>query len=242
LEDVLFEWHYWPQAKEPFTPSELAYIGRLDADRDAVLLATAYPNVRAGALRTLKICTLLLKKAACAGLTLHDIANMMVRNGGSSPAQPVQPSVLDQLCEKASNISKWKVQRISGLLPPGKIASVADKYFYKCLNETFDNYLSELKVGDTQCKDLTLPEGILSHEDTVQKDKEAIASFACSTDGKFKPPQVDVPAKLQNCSAPLKASAGLPLNATISLTTSASSLLSFVGDDRNIDQCTSRVS
>lgn len=34
FEDCTFEWLYWPQARNPFSPSTIAYINSLDAEKD----------------------------------------------------------------------------------------------------------------------------------------------------------------------------------------------------------------
>lgn len=79
LEGGYFEWMSFPQAKQPFAPETLRYISELDADADVATLRTSLPKLRRECLDTLKICTILLKKAAACGLTLYQIGCIMTR-------------------------------------------------------------------------------------------------------------------------------------------------------------------
>ena len=38
LEDVCFEWEFWPQAKVPFSEDTRAYVAAIDVDADVELL------------------------------------------------------------------------------------------------------------------------------------------------------------------------------------------------------------
>jgi hypothetical protein len=82
--DGLFEWITWPQAKQPFDAHVLQYIDELDVEEDVRLLKSKLP-IRDESLRTLRVCTMLLKQAAKQGFTLYEIASMMCRMNPSTP-------------------------------------------------------------------------------------------------------------------------------------------------------------
>jgi|SwirhisoilCB2_FD_contig_101_1913661_length_1466_multi_2_in_0_out_0_1 hypothetical protein len=96
LSDALFEWCYWPQAKMPFDPATLQYIESLDPEADAILLRSKFPAMREESIDTMRICTMLLKKGARAGLTLYNIACLVGRMANLD-----EPSQLEQLCDVA---------------------------------------------------------------------------------------------------------------------------------------------
>lgn len=79
LEPPYFEWLYWPQAKLPFGEEELRYIANLDIEADKRHLRAMLPILSEECLRTLEVATLLLQKAAAAGLSLHEIGQVMSR-------------------------------------------------------------------------------------------------------------------------------------------------------------------
>jgi hypothetical protein len=95
FEDLSFEWAWWPQAERPFGPEARAYIAALDADRDAAALAAHGLSVRPGCLRVLRVCTMVLKKAAAAGLTPAQIAAVVSRQAeGKSPLEKMHAVAL----------------------------------------------------------------------------------------------------------------------------------------------------
>ncbi|XP_047948857.1 phosphatidylinositol 4-kinase gamma 4-like [Salvia hispanica] len=79
FKDCTFEWLYWPQAQEPFTPDEIAYINSLDADKDIEVLNFHGWNVPENCARVFRISTMLLKKGAERGLTPFAIGSIMCR-------------------------------------------------------------------------------------------------------------------------------------------------------------------
>ncbi|VYS60602.1 unnamed protein product [Arabidopsis thaliana] len=98
LDDPYFEWLNWPQASVPFTDIELQYISNLDPFKDAELLRTELGSIQESSLRVLIVCTIFLKEAAAAGLSLAEIGEKMTRDicrGEESS------SVLEILCNKA---------------------------------------------------------------------------------------------------------------------------------------------
>jgi hypothetical protein len=90
FEDLSFEWQWWPQAEAPFDDAARRYIASLDADRDAAALAAHGLAFRPECLRVLRVCTMLLKKGAAAGLTAAQIASIASRQAlTKSPLEKV---------------------------------------------------------------------------------------------------------------------------------------------------------
>jgi len=85
LDSAWFEWQHWKQSKEPFSKSHLEYIQSLDINRDAEILRSL--DFNPDSIRTMKICTTLLKTGAEHGLTLFEIASMISRKIRTKPSQ-----------------------------------------------------------------------------------------------------------------------------------------------------------
>lgn len=96
LEDVCFEWEFWPQAKIPYDDETKAYIAGLDVERDAALLRAEGIELSPASERVLRVCTVLLQKAAQRGCCPADIAGMMSR------PMPNRASDLEKLASRAA--------------------------------------------------------------------------------------------------------------------------------------------
>ncbi|KAJ0590944.1 putative 1-phosphatidylinositol 4-kinase [Helianthus annuus] len=98
LDDPYFEWLHWPQASMPFSETETDYISNLDPFKDAELLRTELPLIRECSVRVFILCTVFLKRATAAGLSLADIGQMMTRDfiGGEESW-----SILENICVNA---------------------------------------------------------------------------------------------------------------------------------------------
>ncbi|KAL2345905.1 hypothetical protein Fmac_007190 [Flemingia macrophylla] len=79
FEDCTFEWLYWPQTREPYSPATIDYIKSLDAEEDIALLKFHGWDLPVECARTLRISTMLLKKGVERGLTPFDIGSLMCR-------------------------------------------------------------------------------------------------------------------------------------------------------------------
>ncbi|KAK7253089.1 hypothetical protein RIF29_37515 [Crotalaria pallida] len=79
FEDCTFDWLYWPQASQPYSPETVDYIKTLDAEEDLELLKYYGWEVPLECARTLRISTMLLKKGVERGLTPYAIGNIMCR-------------------------------------------------------------------------------------------------------------------------------------------------------------------
>lgn len=100
LDDPYFEWLHWPQASIPFSDAEMEYISNLNPFEDAQLLRTQLPRLGESSIRVLVVCTILLKRAACAGLCLGDIGEIMTRDGHGGEETM---SVLEIICVRAKD-------------------------------------------------------------------------------------------------------------------------------------------
>ncbi|KAL7189101.1 hypothetical protein ACSBR1_038880 [Camellia fascicularis] len=79
FEDCTFDWLYWPQAHQPYSPDTVEYIRSLDAEQDIALLKFYGWDLSIECARTLRISTMLLKKGVERGLTPFAIGNIMCR-------------------------------------------------------------------------------------------------------------------------------------------------------------------
>lgn len=97
LEDVCFEWEFWPQTKQPFSESTKEYIETLDAEEDIEYLRDNDIELHSSSERVLKISTMLLKKASKLDIPPADIASIMSRS------IPTRMSDAEKLVAKAAS-------------------------------------------------------------------------------------------------------------------------------------------
>ncbi|TXG66550.1 hypothetical protein EZV62_007825 [Acer yangbiense] len=79
FEDCTFDWLYWPQAKQPYSPDTIDYIKSLNAEQDIKLLKFYGWDLPPECARVFRISTMLLKKGAERGLTPFAIGSIMCR-------------------------------------------------------------------------------------------------------------------------------------------------------------------
>lgn len=79
FEDCTFDWLYWPQARQPYSPETIEYIKSLDAEQDIALLKFHGWELSLKCSRTLRISTMLLKKGVERGLTPFAIGSILCR-------------------------------------------------------------------------------------------------------------------------------------------------------------------
>lgn len=79
FEDCTFDWLYWPQARQPYSPETIRYIKSLDAEQDIDLLKFYGLELSVECARTLRISTMLLRKGVERGLIPFQIGSMMCR-------------------------------------------------------------------------------------------------------------------------------------------------------------------
>ncbi|KAL5075525.1 hypothetical protein RYX36_014509 [Vicia faba] len=95
FEDCTFDWLYWPQAQQPYSPDTIEYIKSLDAEYDIKLLKSHGWELPPECVQILRISTLLLQKGAEKGLTPFTIGSIMCRETMK------KKSVIEQIIQKA---------------------------------------------------------------------------------------------------------------------------------------------
>ena len=78
LEDVCFEWEFWPQAKVPYDEETKAYIATIDVEADVQLIREQGIELLPSSERVLRVCTI-LQKAAAQDVARRTSAGMMSR-------------------------------------------------------------------------------------------------------------------------------------------------------------------
>lgn len=110
LEDIMFEWEFWPQAKLPYSEETKQYIESLDADEDIEYLRDNDIGLHSSSQRVFKICTMLLKKAAMRDVPPAKIASILSR------AVPTRMSNAEKLVAKAASTAMCAVRSERGEL------------------------------------------------------------------------------------------------------------------------------
>jgi hypothetical protein len=124
---------YWPQAEQPFEPETLQYIESLDADRDESILTAHGIQLRPECLRVFRVCTMVLKKGAKAGLNPSQIASILCREG-------LTKSVIEKLHSNAMQLAKASDQ--AAMIGGGKCADDMGQYL-KHMDMLLDEYLED---------------------------------------------------------------------------------------------------
>jgi phosphatidylinositol 4-kinase type 2 len=110
LEDVCFEWEFWPQAKLPYSEETREYIATIDVEADVQLIREHGIELQPSSERVLRVCTTLLQKAAALGCCPADIAGMMSR------PMPNRMSDLEKLTSRAASQAAAAVRAQDGLV------------------------------------------------------------------------------------------------------------------------------
>ncbi len=92
-------WISWPQIKEPIDPYVHTYILALNPEKDAEMLSEKL-NLRPSCLPLFKVACTLLIEGAKAGLTLYQIANIILRQEDLHT-----PSIMEQIMIRAQGLS-----------------------------------------------------------------------------------------------------------------------------------------
>ena len=142
LQDVSFEWMYWPQADAPFSDDALAYIKALDAEADIRLLASHGLYFRPECLRILRVCTALLKKGAAAGLTPGAIARLMAR-------EFLTMSPLEKLHKRAVRVASHALGAAHNASRASAAELDEDIYLVE-MHQGMDELLDEIALDDVQ--------------------------------------------------------------------------------------------
>ncbi|KAK7833825.1 phosphatidylinositol 4-kinase gamma 4 [Quercus suber] len=97
FEDCTFDWLYWPQARQPYSPDTVDYINSLDAEQDIALLKFYGWDIPLECARTLRVSTMLLKKGVERGLTPFAIGSIMCRENLT------KESVIEEIVREAKD-------------------------------------------------------------------------------------------------------------------------------------------
>ncbi|KAK3245615.1 hypothetical protein CYMTET_44827 [Cymbomonas tetramitiformis] len=138
LQDLSFEWEYWPQARMPYSEQSLEYISNLDADADLLMLAAHNIRLPADCQRVFRVCTLVLKKGAALGLVPASISECMTRKIWN------QMSDLEKMSARALNVAVGKQTRASGR-PSQLVTEAQEKRYFQELSVLLEEYFSSLK-------------------------------------------------------------------------------------------------
>lgn len=97
FEDCTFDWLYWPQARQPYSPEVVDYINSLDAEHDIALVQFYGWNIPLECARVLRISTMLLKKGVERGFTPFAIGSIMCRENLN------KESVIEEIIREAED-------------------------------------------------------------------------------------------------------------------------------------------
>jgi hypothetical protein len=123
FEDCTFDWLYWPQAKEPYSPDTIEYIKSLNAEEDIKLLKSHGWELPPECARILRISTMLLQKGAEKGLTPFTIGSIMCRETLN------KNSAIEQIVQKAEEAA---------------LPGTSEAAFLDLVSAIMDNHLEEL--------------------------------------------------------------------------------------------------
>lgn len=97
IQKPYFEWLYWKQAKEPFSPATLKYIADLDVEEDAKKIAEQ--GLPEECIKVMKVSTIFLKRCAAAGMNLFQIGSLV--SAGNESEKSVFESIVDDAERKS---------------------------------------------------------------------------------------------------------------------------------------------
>lgn len=123
FEDCTFDWLYWPQARQPYSPDTVDYINSLDAEQDIALLKFYGWDIPLECARTLRVSTMLLKKGVERGLTPFAIGSIMCRENLT------KESVIEEIVREAKD----------SLLP-----GMSEAAFLEAVSQIMDSQLDKL--------------------------------------------------------------------------------------------------
>lgn len=110
LEDVCFEWEFWPQASIPYSDDIKEYISALDADADIEYLRENDIELQSSSERVLRVCTLVLKESVKRNFTAANIASMLSRK------MPNRKSDIEKIAAQAASTAIAEGRSERGLL------------------------------------------------------------------------------------------------------------------------------
>jgi hypothetical protein len=111
-------WLDWPQARQPFSERTLEWLRAYDVD-ECVSRLRCELDVREPCLVLVRAAGMLLKMGAAAGLCLHDIASILVRQDMDTP------SVIEKQVQRAQELSAMMLRNARTKAPAGDARHLA---------------------------------------------------------------------------------------------------------------------
>jgi hypothetical protein len=142
LSEARFDWLEYPQCKVPFSPQEMDHIEALNAEKDAIALRKL--GIREECVTTLKICALLLKKAAKAGKTLYWIGNFMQRSGCFENPSDLEKAI-EAACKEVGIPFEFfpnEFQEKKGKIELGLLSRRPPTFFFEKLDQLLDEAIT----------------------------------------------------------------------------------------------------
>ncbi|GAB4861588.1 Phosphatidylinositol 4-kinase gamma 4 [Ancistrocladus abbreviatus] len=127
FEDCTFDWLYWPQARQPYSPDTIEYIKSLDAEEDIALLKSYGWDLPPESACIFRISTMLLKKGVEKGLTPYAIGSIMCR----------------ETLNKESVIEEIMQETIDAVLP-----GTSENVFLETVSQIMDLRLDEIAANE----------------------------------------------------------------------------------------------
>ncbi|XP_057454821.1 phosphatidylinositol 4-kinase gamma 4-like [Lotus japonicus] len=128
FEDCTFEWLYWPQARQPYSPEIIEYVKSLDAEEDIAILKFHGWDLPVECARTLRISTMLLKKGVERGMTPFAIGSLLCRES----------------LNKESAIEGIVKEALDSVLP-----GTSEATFLDAVSDIMDQHLDEITCSNS---------------------------------------------------------------------------------------------
>lgn len=132
LEGAWFDWLNWPQAKKPFDEHTKNFIEAINIEEETSMLKKCL-GIEDKYLRTMKISTTWLQKAASRGLNLYQIAQVVCRQDMS------EPSELEVMCQQA-----LKECRVGAETKLSSLSQEEEVAFFTVLWNIMEEHISSL--------------------------------------------------------------------------------------------------
>eukprot|EP01113_Clastostelium_recurvatum_P013028 TRINITY_DN1683_c0_g1_i1.p1 TRINITY_DN1683_c0_g1~~TRINITY_DN1683_c0_g1_i1.p1 ORF type:complete len:671 (+),score=151.23 TRINITY_DN1683_c0_g1_i1:251-2263(+) len=152
--DAWPEWMFWPQAKVPFGPAAVAYIARLNPERDCDLLRQRLGGwISSSSLFVLRVSTMWLQIGAKVGLTPYELGEAICRK------IPEQPSRLEEMVSSARG-SAIPPRSNDGENRYPYAYDGSDDAFFSKLSEAMEGYARQIRGGVSSRTRLSSPSSL----------------------------------------------------------------------------------
>ncbi len=150
-------WFSWPQVKEPIDPDVYSYILALNPEKDVAVLSEKL-NLRPSCLRLFRVVCTLLIEGAKAGLTLYEIANIILRQEDLHA-----PSIMERILLRAKDLSLAAMEAGRAIWAPKGTTCFNSEYIsrpssiYNSSRTTTHPIFTVESVNDVKSEHLTSP-------------------------------------------------------------------------------------